>query len=138
MTPNDARKRLLAFRSRLYVDHDLGAVDDYLHPEFESDSPLIASPGREAYRQFVRMLHEGLPDLCPVEQTILVEHDRMMAMTHWRATHTGPFLGVAGTGKTLTFKTADRYELRDRQLYRHWDVVDRLDASMAIGLLRPV
>ncbi|PLP55499.1 hypothetical protein CYK37_30340 [Mesorhizobium loti] len=137
MTSSDARERLLAFRNRLYVDHDLSVVDEYLHPEFESDSPLIARPGREAYRQFIRMLYEGVPDLLPVEQTILLEQDRMMAMTHWRATHSGPFLGVAGTGKTVTFKTADRYELRDRQLYRHFDVVDRLDASIAIGLLRP-
>lgn len=137
MTSDEARKRLLTFRSRLYVDHDLSAVDEYLHPDFESDSPLIARPGREAYKQFVRMLHGGLPDLRPIEQAILVEQDNMMAMTIWRATHAGPFLGVAGTGKAVIFKTADRYELRDRQLYRHWDVVDRLDASIAIGLLRP-
>lgn len=137
MVPNDARERLLSFRKRLYTDHDLTAVDEHLHPDFESDSPLIAQPGREAYKQFIRMLYDGLPDLLPVEQTILVEQERMMAMTSWRATHTGPFLGIAGTGKILAFKTADRYELRDGLLYRHWDVVDRLDASITIGLLKP-
>lgn len=135
--PNDPRDRLVAFRKRLYIDHDLAAVDEYLHPEFTSDSPLIAEPGRQAYKQFIRKLYDGLPDLHPAEQTILVEQDSMMAMTSWRATHKGPFLGIAATGKTLAFKTADRYKLRDGLLYRHWDVVDRLDASVAIGLLQP-
>lgn len=138
MVLNDARERLLSFRKRLYTDHDLTAVDEYLHPDFESDSPLITQPGREAYKQFIGMLYDGLSDLRPVEQTILVEKESMMAMTSWRATHTGPFLGVAGTGKTLAFKTADRYELCDGLFYRHWDVVDRLEASIAIGLLQPV
>jgi hypothetical protein len=38
---------------------------------------------------------------------------------------------------TLQFKTADRYQLRDGLFFEHWDVVDRLDASLAMGLIRP-
>jgi predicted ester cyclase len=60
-----------------------------------------------------------------------------MAMTDWEGTHGGPFLGVPATGAALQFKTADRYQLRDGLLFEHWDVVDRLDASRAIGVIGP-
>ena len=134
-SPTNARDRFLAFRRRLYGDHDLSAVDEYLHPQFSSHSAMIPGVGREVYKQFVERLYQGVPDLRPEEQHILVEGDQLMAMTSWRGTHTGTFLGVPATGTNITFATADRYQLVDQLLFRHWDVVDRLDASIAIGLL---
>ena len=72
-----------------------------------------------------------------MSQQVLVEGERLMAMTRWQATHTGTFLGVPATGKALHFETADLYRLRDGLLVEHWDVVDRLDASIALGLIYP-
>jgi len=108
MNTDKIRQRFLDFRRRLYVDHDLSAVDDYLHPEFRSDSPLIREAGIAAYKQFVQGFYRGVPDLRPVEQFVLVEGGYLMAMTSWTATHTGPFLGREPTGKKLMFSTADR------------------------------
>ena len=132
-----ARDRFLAFRHRLYVEHDLSAVDDHLHPEFSSQNPMIRGTGPEAYRRFARQLHEGVPDLRQIDLHVLVQDDNLMAMTSWEGTHTGSFLGAPATGKVITFATADRYTLKDNLLFRHWDVVDRLAASIAVGLLAP-
>ena len=139
MTPaNDLRTRFLEFRRRLYGDHDLTAVDDFLHPEFRSHAAHSRiEPGIAGYKAFAQGFHTGLPDLRPVDQQVLVEGDRLMAMARWQATHTGPFRGVAATGKPLHFATADLYTLRDGLLHEHWDVADRLDAWIALGLVRP-
>jgi predicted ester cyclase len=134
--PNELRDRFIEFRRRLYEDHDLSAVDAYLHPEFSSHSPMIPGAGREAYKHFVQSLYTGVPDLHASQQHVLVEGEELMAMTQWEATHTGLFLGVPATGKRLTFATADRYQIKDGFLFRHWDVVDRLRASVALGLLQ--
>jgi hypothetical protein len=56
-------------------------------------------------------------------------------MTLWEATHTGIFFGVPATGKALRFATADRYRLQDGLLVEHWDVVDALDAWVALGIV---
>jgi predicted ester cyclase len=132
-----ARERFLAFRKRLYVEHDLAAVDEYLHPSFASENPMVGGTGIAAYKTFIERFYTGVPDLRPVEQHVLVEGDELMAMTTWSATHTGTFLGATPTHKVLRFATADRYALRDGLLFRHWDVVDRLQASIDMGLLRP-
>lgn len=136
MTNDALRQRFLDFRQRLYGAHDLSVVDEFLHPEFSSHSPLLRARGRAAYKAFAQGFFVGVPDLRPLEQTVLVEGDRLMAMTSWQATHAGTFLGRPATGKTLHFATADRYQLRDGMLFEHWDVVDRLEASVAIGLLQ--
>lgn len=129
------RHRFLAFRERLYGRHDLAAVDEMVHPGFTSDSPLIR-PGIDGYKEFAWMLQAALPDLQALQQEVVVEGDRLMAMAQWQGTHLGPLLGAAPTGAVLRFATADLYRLRDGLLVEHRDVVDRLDASIALGLVR--
>ncbi|MFS2163322.1 ester cyclase [Variovorax sp. Varisp62] len=145
------RERFLDFRSRLYDQHDLTVVDEHLHPEFSSHSPNVRplleaarSAGaprpdvRPAYKEFVKAFYVGLPDLKPMRQEIMVEDEGLMAMTQWEATHTGVFFGVPATGKALHFSTADRYRLQDGLLVEHWDVVDVLEAWLALGIvIRP-
>lgn len=130
----EVRQRFVAFRERLYGRHDLAAVDEMVHPDFISDSPLIA-PGIAGYKAFARMLQAALPDLRALRQDVVVEGDRLMAMAQWQGTHRGPLLGAAPTGAVLRFATADLYRLRDGRLAEHRDVVDRLDASIALGLV---
>lgn len=130
------RQRFLAFRERLYGRHDLAAVDGMVHPDFTSDSPLIG-PGIEGYKEFAWMLQVALPDLQALRHDVVVEGDRLMAMAQWQGTHRGPLLGAAPTGAVLRFATADLYRLRDGLLAEHRDVVDRLDASIVLGLVRP-
>ena len=138
MTSDDMRQRFLDLRKALYERHDLSAVDAVIHPDFISHNPLVPGQGIAAYKSFVQSLFfKGVPDLRPLNQQVVVEDDRLMAMTRWQATHTGVFLGVAPTGKVLHFETADLYRIEDGLLREHWDVVDRLDASVALGLLRP-
>lgn len=142
------RERFLDFRSRLYDQHDLTVVDEHLHPEFSSHSPNVRplleaarSTGaprpdvRPAYKEFVKAFYVGLPDLKPMRQEIMVEDEGLMAMTQWEATHTGVFFGVPATGKALHFSTADRYRLQDGLLVEHWDVVDVLEAWLALGIV---
>lgn len=136
MTPAERQDWFIDFRHRLFAEHDLTAVDDCVHPEFRSHSPLI-KPGRDGYRAFMQALHLGLPDLCPLSREALADGDRLMAMYRWEATHAGPFLGIAATGKTLRFATADLYRLRDGLLFEHADIVDARDTWVALGLLVP-
>ncbi|MGO4713491.1 ester cyclase [Bradyrhizobium sp. 2TAF24] len=148
------RSRFLDFRERLYIRHDLGAVDEYVHPLFRSHSDNIAPvfaayrasrPSdpepldmRPAYKLFVTAFHVGLPDLQPVHTDIVVEAQQLMAMTRWSGTHLGPFRGLAATGKTLHFATADLYQLRDGLLAEHWDIADALDAWTTLGLVQRI
>lgn len=132
----DLRASFLAFRHAVFERHEFDAIARFLHPDFSSSSPMLRGRGPAMYADFARLLLAGLPDLRPLEQVVLVEGTQLMAMTQWAGTHAGNFLGAPPTGRALRFATADRYETQDGLLLRHWDVVDRLEASIEAGLLR--
>ena len=107
MSFDETRQRFLDFRRRLYEQHDLSAIDDMIHPHFTSHNPLVPGRGIAAYKAFVQdVFFRGVPDMRPVGQHVLVEGERLMAMTSWQATHTGTFIGVSATGKALQFITS--------------------------------
>jgi predicted ester cyclase len=129
----DIKNRVVDFRRRLYVDHDLTAVDDYIHLDFRSHNPLI-SPGRGAYRAFAASFHQGIPDLRLDIRQVMADGDRVVTFIRWEGTHTGPFLGVTPTGKKVTYETADIYRMQDGLFTEHWDVVDKLSIATELGL----
>ena len=129
----DIKNRVVDFRRRLYADRDLTAVDDYIHPDFHSHNPLV-KPGRDAYRAFAAGFHQGIPDLRPDIHQVMADGDRVVTFIRWEGTHTGPFLGVAPTGKQVIFETADIYRMRDDLFIEHWDVVDKLSIATELGL----
>jgi predicted ester cyclase len=145
---SNIKERFLDFRRRLYEAHDLSAVDDHVHPQFRSHSEMLGSflaaarggpdgpsDSRSGYRRFVQSLLTGIPDLRALRQEVVVEGDRLFAMTQWTGTHAGAFNGVPATGKTLRFATADLLRIEDGLLVEHRDVVDALEAWITLGLL---
>jgi len=133
MDSDTIKARMVEFRRRLYVDRDLGAVDDFIHPDFRSHNTLL-EPGKAGYRAFAAGFHEGMPDLRPDIRHVLAERDRVVTFIHWQATHTGPFRGMPATGKSITFETADIFRAQDGLFIEHWDIVDRLSVATTLGL----
>ena len=129
------KARVVEFRRRLYVDHDLAAVDRFIHPAFRSHKALV-EPGRDGYRAFAAGFHEGLPDMTPDFRHVLADGDRVVTFIHWQATHTGPFRGIPATGKKLVFETADLFRVEDGLFIEHWDIVDRLPVATTLGMFR--
>ena len=62
----------------------------------------------------------ALTDLEVVTQDLVSEGDRVVAHTHFRATHSGELLGVAGTGRRLDFHSLEMWRVQDGKLVEHW------------------
>ena len=52
-------------------------------------------------KAFNATLFEGFPDIAPTLHNVIAEGDKVVYRTTLRGTHTGNFLGVASTGKTV-------------------------------------
>lgn len=62
--------------------------------------------------------------------------DTVVVFSAWEARHTqAPIFGVAPTGKSLHFQSADGFRLEDGKLVEHFDVVNATPLFMALGLL---
>lgn len=68
-------------------------------------------------------------------RTSTVDGDKVWARLIGRGTHRGPFLGLSGTGKTITVDVIDIGRFENGKLVEHWGVPDRFSMLEQSGLL---
>lgn len=63
--------------------------------------------------------------------------DTVVIFSAWEARHTrGPIFGVAPTGKSFHFTSADGFRIENGKLVEHFDVVNATPMFMSLGLLK--
>lgn len=103
-------------------------ADDHLPP------PGLP-PGREGYKQFVTMLRAAFPDIHYTVNVEVAEGDKMMHHTTARGTHRGAFLGIAPTGKQVTWNEMHILRFANGQAVEHWGNVDQLSILQQLGVI---
>ena len=137
MTHHDARLFLRA-RGDKYASHDPKAlaadhtVDGVVH------SPMFASvTGRDAIEQSYVALFRIFPDWSiTFDEAIIDSSGRAAHPCDVTATHRGEFLGMAGTGKRITFRGVLLYTLVDGLIAEESRLYDFTGLLFQAGVLR--
>ena len=103
------------------------------------DELLSSSMDIEEQKEYVRAQHAALGDLHLTILDVLAEGDQVAI--HWRidGTHKGDFLGVAATGKPVTFQGIALLRITDGKIaddIAYWDnqsILEQLGAVPPIG-----
>ena len=115
---------------------DLEAFDQIFADDFVDHTP---QRGVSADKSGVRLLYTGLrtafPDFRADIHWQTVDVDRVTTFKTYHGTHLDTFLGVAATGRTITFDTIDVFRVQHGQLTDHWGVADLLGALIQLGAL---
>jgi predicted ester cyclase len=69
------------------------------------------------------LLMAGFPDLQAAVDRIVVEGDMVTALVTFSGTHQGEFLGVAPTGRLMTFSLIDLFRFQDGKVVEVWHYV---------------
>lgn len=125
---------------RAAVEQMFGGRDSSLAKRFVAADYIEHNPrlqgGNSGVVTYLDRMRTAFPDDYHADITqILSEGDRVLVFIRWHGIQSGPFLGVAPTGREITFTTADIWRVRDGQLAEHWDVVDRSERDLALGLV---
>jgi predicted SnoaL-like aldol condensation-catalyzing enzyme len=119
---------------QMFERRDVSLAVRFVAEDYIEHNPRLKS-GRPAVVRFLGILKAAFPDDYHAEiQQILAEDDRVAVFIRWHGIQSGPFLGVTATGRELTFVTADIWRVAGGKLVEHWDVVDRSDRDLALGL----
>ena len=100
---------------------DVGAVDRLLTEDFTHDGERR---GREGQRLAVQAFLDAFEDLHNEILLLLAEDDLVAAHQCWTGTHTGPFAGIAATGRTVEFSSTAVLRIADGLIAEAWDEVD--------------
>jgi predicted ester cyclase len=96
----------------------LDLVDELFDPGFTSETPQGALD-RDGFKQYVVDWRQGFPDIhCEVDE-LIEEGDRVAWSVRATRTHTGHFMGIPPTGRTVDFDSLNIGEFRNGRAYRH-------------------
>ena len=133
----DRQKEVLRrFIDEVLNAHDPDALDRFLTPDFADNTP---EPGFGddvgGFRAWLEALFAGFPDMRWTASLMLYEEATVVVRVVATGTHTGPFRGVAPTGRPVHMEAVHIAGLRDGRMASHYRIADEL--SLMEQITRP-
>jgi steroid delta-isomerase-like uncharacterized protein len=116
---------------------DLSVIHEMMPPDFieNQELPAGAPQGRDGVEQFFREWRQGFTDRNVTLDLEVAEGDLVTTFQTWRGTHTGEFLGIPATGKTVKVTGVDIVRVADGMLVEHWGILDMLLLMQQLGVI---
>ncbi len=122
---NKAAERRLT--EEVWNRRGIDAVDEFIAADVVEHNPILGvGPGREGFRQALKIIFSAFPDVEITVEDEIAEGDKVALRWSGRATHRGEFMGIPATNKQVTVAGIDiyRYESGKRvETWRHWDTL---------------
>ena len=116
-----------AEENRAVVRRVLDALDNADWAEIERH------PGLYETRQHYPMNKEAVPDSRHTIETQVIEGDLIASVCTVKGIQSGPFFGIPGTGKPVSFTVLMVDRIRDGLIVHHWAIPDLLSIFRQIG-----
>jgi len=123
--------------ARLYTEisrGNLGSIDELLAPDFVEHEVFPGlPPTREGVRQLFEGMRTGFPDLQIAVEDMIAEDDKVFVRASMHGTHNGIFMGIPGSGKSITVPVADFFRFNQGLIIEHWGVSDSGSMMQQLG-----
>lgn len=109
-------------------------VDARNRCDLESALPLWADVWQEALSRNFSVVTNTFPDIHITIEDLVAEGDKVVLYATMHGTHSGPFLGVEATGKTVAIPNIDIYQVTNGKIEGVVRVTDGLEALNQMGV----
>jgi predicted ester cyclase len=125
-----AYRRLIA----AVVANDEDALARVVGADIVDHSPVPGQPpGLAGIVFWMRGIHAGLSGLTGSVEDTVAEGDKVAGRVTWQGTHSGPFMGLAATGKPVTVAAIHILRFEDGLAVDWWGVPDLYGALTTMG-----
>jgi steroid delta-isomerase-like uncharacterized protein len=93
------------------------------------------TPDRQGALRLYKTLRSAFPDFHAVIHWQVADGDLVTTFKTYHGTHEGSFLGIAATGKKISFETVDAMRVRNGQIVEHWGVANLYKLMEQLGAL---
>jgi len=118
----------------------INAADEKLANELVSPNAIFHVPGRPepmigpaGYVAIVAMMRGGFSDIQWTLEETIAEEDKVAARFTMNGTHTGTFMGVPPTQKTISVQALNIYHLENGQIVKEYGQPDLLGLLIQLG-----
>jgi steroid delta-isomerase-like uncharacterized protein len=122
------------YLDRAWAKRDSTAIDELIAPDYKQHARNTPS-GREGVKAFFAMLHSAFSDIAYSVEDMIAEGDRVSWRWLMKAKHTGPFMGLPATGRSVALPGMSLVRVRDGMLAEHWGEQDMLGLLQQLGVL---
>jgi hypothetical protein len=111
-------------------------IDELIAPDAEIHTPLeLAATGPQLLKQVWSRLLQGYPDLRVTVQELIAAGDRIVVWQTVTGTHRGEYLGLAPTGRTVSYDEMFILRFAGARLVETRGVVDMLAQLRQLGAI---
>lgn len=137
-SPNKATLRRLLEVTNSHDEELISKTfDELFDPDAAMAAPLpLEVSGAEAIKEVFKTLHRAYPDLRVTIEDLIEEGDKVVARNTVTGTHQGEYMGVAPTGKSVTYDEIFVIRFADGRIAQTWGVVDVVSQMRQLGLLQ--
>ena len=131
--PNEAANKAIVrrFVEEFQDQHRVEAVDELVSRDFVNRSGTVRDiPGMEratdfdGMKEIDSMYRKSFPDQHVTIRDMAADGDKVWTYKTFSAVHTGEFMGIAPTGRTVTIDAIDIMRVVDGKIVEHWAVQD--------------
>ncbi len=76
--------------------------------------------GRDTWREGAELIKKAFPDLTVEIDDVVAERDRVALRLTIRGTHQSEFLGIAATGRSVSYVSHEFYRVADGLIAEEW------------------
>lgn len=129
-------KALIRKFESLINAQDLDTALTLFSPDYVDHTPDIGlPPGIEGVRVFHAMQFAAFPDRRSTSLDMIAEGDKVVHRLCGDFTHQGEFLGIAPTGKHITWSCIDIWRIADGKIAEHWVEADMMNLMQQLGVI---
>ncbi|WP_374400108.1 ester cyclase [Niveibacterium sp.] len=121
----EANKRVVRrFNKEVIQDGSRAAFVELMDESFANRSapPGVANGPESMWSTFEHVLRPALSGLQVTIHEQLCDGDKVVTRKSITGTHTGPFMGLAATGKPVSIDVIDIVRVRDGRYVEHWGI----------------
>jgi steroid delta-isomerase-like uncharacterized protein len=117
----------------LFSRGDLDAADEILSAEFVDHLTHEDERGLEELKHYVTMYRTAFPDIQDTVEEIVAEGDKVVIRWTSRGTNEGEFMGVAPTGRHVTFTGMRLFRIAENKIVESWVNIDERGLQEQLG-----
>jgi predicted ester cyclase len=135
MSAEENKRLMRRFIEEFWNGKRMEVADELFAPHATSPNAPWAPPGPEGVKFFGNMMFTAFPDFRMTIDRIVASGNKVAARYVESGTHRGEFMGIAPTGKKVTWTEIGILRIEDGKVVESWFETDMLGLMQQLGAI---